>query len=126
MQPSGISERSYHRIKLGMSEAEVEAIIGLPAGHHGPPNRMVVTSVWFLVGIKGLPDESWRCYRHESWPDLWRWTADENQPRGKVMRWSGYRIYLDVAFDNQGLVVGAKLVTEDWPKSRKPAEHSGT
>jgi hypothetical protein len=108
--PYEISERSYQRINLGMSEAEVEAIIGMPEGQHGPRKRMVVTSVAYIAGTKGIP--------HESWPDNRRGPYQENRIRGKVKVWSDYGIWLEVAFDERGLVVGAQLVTHDWPRSK--------
>jgi hypothetical protein len=109
LQPSGIGRRSYDRINPGMSEAEVEAVIGFLEDQHGPRRLIPVSGVVFPVGTKGIPRASWPDHRSEP--------ADDKWPRGKVKWWNGDRICLAVAFDDRGLVVGVELVAADPPKS---------
>jgi len=109
--PSGISKRSYDRITPGMTEAEVEGVIGFPEGQHGPLKHYPVTTFMRTVGTKGIPWESWPASRSEA--------DDTKRIKGKVKEWSGYGIRLAVAIDELGQVVGVLLCADEWRHLRQ-------
>lgn len=62
-----IGPASYQRIELGMTEAEIEAMIGLPPSHHYPDRIILAPEPYGYVAAKGnypgegnMPSVEWR------------------------------------------------------------------
>jgi hypothetical protein len=107
-----INPWQYHRIRLGMSEGEVEALIGLPPGSHQsfrPIGGMVSPGQWGdMVAEYGLPAEAVRQCRPNGVP-----SAAENGRPMRLVQWWGDRHAIRVAIDESGRVVGRYLIAVD-------------
>jgi hypothetical protein len=84
----------YHRLQKGMSEKEVEAILGCPAGDY-LPHGVDETG----MEVTALPVE-----RSGSWPEggeVWPWKR-----MGRWKEWWGDTYLIMVCFDENGRAVG--------------------
>jgi hypothetical protein len=94
---SGVSLRSYGRIKLGMTEGEVDAIIGLPEGNY-----------WWKPGM----------FKPKPFPRLeekgrYPVPVDGGRGDGKQKSWGEQDYCIWVSFDPQGRVRWVGLFTYD-------------
>lgn len=88
-----IGPASYERIRLGMTQAEVEAVIGLPPGiYHNQIGGEALTS-----DVRGLPMSRSSDYHRSA-------------------EWWGTKHGIFVAFDKSGAVVGCQLFDVQPPR----------
>lgn len=80
-----VSWYGYNRIELGMTEAEVEKVVGLPPGWYEP-----------------MPEGEYQVLVHEQ-------AASRGRTSGKGYSWVSSRGHLDVNFDDHGKVVGVSF-----------------
>jgi hypothetical protein len=110
--------RSYRGLRLGMTEAEVSAALGCPAGDYGPaiwrnPDWFVSTSdlSGWLLEERGRPlQELEQLRRH----DLAAWVQAGKpfpgaMPSVTEKRWWGRQYGIEAAFDAQGRAVHYSL-----------------
>lgn len=101
----GISRYNYRQIQLGMTDAEVEEIIGLPPGTHRtrqPIGGMTSAGNWGLtIAEAGLPE-------HEMFEQV--------RPGGalRYKQWWGTYHAIGIAIDANGIVIGKYLIEIPW------------
>jgi hypothetical protein len=92
-----INQATADQIQQGMTEAEVDAIIGAPQGNYNPGN--------YFTGREDV--------------EFPLWAADAV----KRKKWTGGQGVILVFFDNQGKVVGRFFFRVDWQRS--PSNKNG-
>jgi hypothetical protein len=108
-QPGPIGPKTFDKLKLGMTEAKIESIIGLPPGNYYTGPR----------GIGGHASRgpwgvtlSWLGLAEEKIPLDW---LTENG-HGTVRRWWGNKYAIEVAFGPQKTAVGIYLLEVVYPE----------
>ena len=102
---AGISRYNYRQIQLGMTDAEVEEIIGLPPGTHRtrrPVGGVMSAGNWgHTIAEAGLPKDE----LHE-----------QVRPGGPVRykQWWGTYHAIGIAIDANGIVIGKYLIEIPW------------
>jgi hypothetical protein len=110
-------ESVFDKIREGMTEAEVEALIGCPARDYRPrrwinPEHLLVSPgspIAFPVKCSGLSSQQLQLIEQE---DLSNWVRAgmPNRPRKvRQKRWLGKTWGISVAFDENGLVIHHEL-----------------
>ena len=104
-----IGPRNYRQIKLGMTAAEVEAVIGLPPGDHrtkrGVGGTRAAGNFAFMVQEEGIPANDL-----PSPP----WGATRTGQMVTILWWDGNNYFISVALDEYGKVVGRYLSEVQW------------
>lgn len=92
--PDAINPSTYQRIHLGMTQGEIEKVIGLPAGNSGRGSIIAVT----VLAESQLSEDPF--------------------PRDQLRAiWTGSRYAILVRFDDEGTAIGCSL----YEVSRRPA-----
>lgn len=107
-----IGPDQYHRIEIGMTEAQVRSAIGLPPGNLYPVSLLGKS---YLVAIENLGLE------HRTWVDALRdGTAGERYEK----KWVSSRYVIAVIFDADDRVIGCSLLERRFhrPPNRSPLQ----
>jgi hypothetical protein len=107
-----IGPSNYRRIRLGMTEAEVAEIIGLPAGDYQTSERIggILSPGQYASSLaeEGLPEEAL--------PDV-RLGFPGKTVGGEIVtlqQWRGEHYWIRVAFDTRGVAIGRYLYKVAW------------
>lgn len=115
---SKFGEESFNSIKVGMTEPEVEAILGYPPGDYRP--SIWKKPKWFVspTDVAAWPRKKSGIDMQEliklQEQDLQEWIQKGMRPSPKPQRvvfkwWWGRRHMIDVAFDDSGRVISHTL-----------------